>query len=376
MESWTDGAKRSMAEWGKGEKCCGCGACAQGCPQKCITLKEDQEGFLYPQIDEAACVECNLCKRSCPLIGADRSENTASVRQTLMVYAKDTELRVNSSSGGVFGLLAKKILENNGVVFGAAFDVNMMVHHIAVDKEENLFLLQGSKYLQSRVENTYVEAKNALKFGKEVLYSGTACQIAGLKAYLKRDYENLYTIDVLCHGVPSPKVWKKYLNWQEKLHGAAVSLEFSNETAYKQIFTKDLFMQLFLKNICLRPSCHSCQFKTLERPSDITLGDCWGIEQHTPEMDDDKGVSVVLTHTEKGNALFRKIQSDVEWRSGEVDRLLPPYADSRKSVEAHKNRDLFFKMVNRGVPFGFLGITLLEGKREKLKYLIKWALNR
>ena len=150
-------------------------------------------------------------------------------------------------------------------------------------------------------------------------------------------------------------------NW-EKVKNAAV--------------TNDLFMQLFLKNICLRPSCHSCQFKTLERPSDITLGDCWGIERHTPEMDDDKGVSVVLTHTEKGNALFRKIQSDVEWRSGEVDQLLPPYADSRKSVEAHKNRDFFFKMVNRGVPFGFLGITLLEGKREKLKYLIKWALNR
>lgn len=284
--------------------CCGCGACMLSCPSECISLKEDKEGFLYPHVNAELCINCGACERSCPVLNCELSEGV--LPDAYVAYADDDVLRENSSSGGMFSLFAENILNSGGVVFGAAFDSDFTVHHIVVESVDELSKLRGSKYLQSRTENAFKEAEDYLKSGRKVLYTGTACQIAGLKRYLKRDYTNLYTVDVLCHGVPSPKVWKKYLEEQEKTHGAAVrrtffrnkkygwktyavSLDFSNETVYERIFKEDSFMKLFLGNICLRPSCHDCKFKGLSRPSDITIGDCWGIEKIMSDMDDDKG---------------------------------------------------------------------------------------
>ena len=253
-----------------------------------------------------------------------------------------------------------------GVVFGAAFDADFSVKHTSVETIEELENLRGSKYLQSRTENTYEEVKKFLNNSRIVLYSGTACQIAGLKGYLKKEYKNLFTIDVLCHGVPSPKFWKKYLEEQEKEYDSTlkkvffrdkeygwkkydVSLEFCNGTTYQRKHWLDSYMQMFLANICLRPSCHACKFKGLGRPSDITLGDCWGIEKTMPEMDDDRGTSIILIHSLKGQELLNKVNENLIIKEGKVDLLLPSTADSRKSVTKHRNRKKFFKELNRNI---------------------------
>lgn len=199
--------------------------------------------------------------------------------------------------------MLKKCYNEGGVVFGAAFDDDFLVHHIAIESIEDLKLLQGSKYLQSKIQNKYKEAQDFLNKGRKVLFSGTACQIAGLKSFLRKEYDNLFAIDVLCHGVPSQKAWQKYLEDKEKKYDSSlnkiefrnkatgwkeysVKIAFSNSKTYTEIFPVDDYMKLFLCNICLRPSCYDCKFKSLNRPSDITLGDCWGVESYMPDMDD------------------------------------------------------------------------------------------
>lgn len=372
------------------KQCSGCGACAQICPKRCIVMQVDAEGFEYPVADSSVCANCNLCNKICPVQNSKCGNN--DVLSAYAAYAKQDEIRMQSSSGGLFTLLANEILEHDGVVFGAAFDDSFLVHHIAIQNKNELEKLRGSKYLQSRVENTFDEAKRYLDSGRYVLYTGTACQIAGLMSFLQKEYGNLYTADVLCHGVPSPKVWQRYLLYQEKTHNAAVQRTFfrhkkygwktyaveflfSNSTAYENIFSKDSFMQMFLQNICLRPSCYACRFKSLARPSDITIGDCWGIENYMPEMDDDKGTSIVLVHSVKGQEFFDAINSKMVYCKAETDKLLPPTADSRKSVPMHPRRKVFFKKLARGVNIEKLALltepTILDKIERKIKALIK-----
>ncbi len=344
--------------------CCGCSACVSKCPAKCIELKEDEEGFLYPEVNKVLCMDCSLCEKVCPTISGE-FENDRRPLASYIAYAEDLSVRLESSSGGLFSLFAENIIVNGGIVFGAAFDSDWTVRHTAVDLKNELNRLRGSKYMQSRIENTYKEAEKFLKSGRKVLFSGTACQVAGLKTYLGKDYENLYTIDVLCHGVPSQRVWKLYLEEQEKRNDSHVKmvsfrwkntgwknyslkLDFMNETSYSCVYNKDSYMRLFLSDICLRPSCYRCHFKGLCRPSDVTLGDCWGIENHSPEMDDDKGVSVILIHTEKGKTMREAIYDLCRWKSEAVDVILPKTADSRKSVKEPIYRGAFFRTLQLG----------------------------
>lgn len=354
----------NMIEMYKKQDCCGCSACEQICPKQCISMTEDTEGFLYPKVNKNYCVRCGLCEGVCPIIHKqtqlDRVDQIA-----YLAYANNEEMRLSSSSGGIFTILAELVLSDGGVVFGAAFDDDFMVHHIAVDTKEELPKLRGSKYLQSRIENNYAKAKHYLDAGQKVLFSGTACQIAGLKSYLRKEYDNLLTVDVLCHGVPSPKVWKKYLEEQKKMGGTSikniffrnketgwkeysVTVEFEDHSKYKNVFMKDAFMRLFLADICLRPSCHNCRFKEFPRLSDITLGDCWGVEAHSPEMDDNKGTSVVIINTQKGNKVKEMICMCCVWKKGALNTFLPVTSDSRKSVSAHPNRCKFFAVLNAG----------------------------
>lgn len=345
------------------QKCCGCEACRQTCPMQCIKMSEDEEGFCYPEVKKTICIDCKQCEAVCPILHST-IQNSVDVT-SYVAYSCDEQTRLISSSGGLFSIFAKKILKENGVVFGAAFDDSFMVHHIVIEREEELSLLQGSKYLQSRIYDSYKNAECFLKDGRKVLFSGTSCQIAGLKQYLKVKWPNLLTIDVLCHGVPSPKVWKRYLVDQENEYGASVqrtffrhkkygwktyalSLEFSNNKAYRRIFQQDAFMRMFLSNICLRPSCHSCQFKEFPRPSDITLGDCWGVERHSPEMDDNKGTSVVIVNSNKGKEMFEMMRNEMVVKEMPLDMVLPADADSRKSVTPHYNRSKLFIVLNRG----------------------------
>lgn len=345
------------------ENCCGCSACAQACPKNCIQMKSDTEGFLYPQANQESCIECGLCERVCPII--NYKPKTETVLSAYAGYVKNESVRLKSSSGGLFTAIAESVLYENGVVFGAAFDDKMHVGHIAVSGEADLDLLSGSKYVQSDINYTYAEAKKYLDEGKKVFFTGTTCQISGLKHFLRKDYSNLITADVLCHGTPSPKLWKKYLEDQEKYYGASVEnvafrhkktgwktysieMDFSNSATYFRKYNHDIYMMMFIGNICLRPSCHDCKFKTLERDSDLTLGDAWGINKILPELDDDKGTSVILVHSEKGQAIIDAISDKLVIKKYDADKLLPPTADSRRSVKRHANREHFFRRLNEG----------------------------
>lgn len=367
-----------MISINKKDNCCGCYACVNVCPKDCISMEEDSEGFNYPCVDKSKCVDCTLCEKVCPIINKDKvAQGSNEEDNTYVAYTKNATVRKNSSSGGMFTELAESVLKNNGVVFGCAFDDDFNAHHIMVNNSSDLEKLRGSKYIQSQIESTYKEAEKLLKDGKLVLFSGVACQIAGLNSYLRKDYNNLITVDVLCHGVPSGKAWRKYIDDNQKRHNAKLNkYYFRNKDNGWKVFTvkqmymdnqgesspfnKDSFMQLFLGEVCLRPSCHNCRFKDIHRPSDITLGDCWGVQNYMPEMDDDKGTSVVIAHTEKGVKLLNSVKDKLIIRKAQLDKALPPTADSRKSVLPHKNREIFFKQLNEGKSVDELAILVKD----------------
>lgn len=342
--------------------CCGCTACMHVCPVKCIAMHEDEEGFLYPTIEKEKCIHCHKCEKVCSIRNTD---NLNRKTETFVGYNRNEEIRKQSSSGGVFSVIAEWILEQDGVVFGAASDENFEIHHIAVESKEELEKLRGSKYVQSRLENVYPEVKQYLEMDHKVLFTGTACQIAGLKKYLDKEYENLYTVDVLCHGVPSPKIWRMYLEEMKRQYNALIekvefrnketgwknysmNIEFSNKQYFCVRYFNDKYMRMFLENIDLRPSCYSCHFKGFPRISDMTIGDSWGIEKYMPDMDDDKGTSIILIHSLKGERIFDLIKKNLIVRGVRLDEVLSSTADSRKSVEMHPNRKKFWEGVKRG----------------------------
>lgn len=366
------------------ENCCGCGACAQICPRKCISLESDKEGFLYPVVQHEICIHCKQCESVCPVL-SNRVQNEM-LNQCYISYAKDNEIRLKSSSGGIFTLLAEEILNRGGIVFGAAFDKEFMVHHISISSKKYLECLRGSKYVQSNTEKTYLEVREALLKGKFVLYSGTPCQIAGLDAFLgaQKNRDKLYTVDILCHGVPSPKLWKRYLGSQEKIYGSSVrkvnfrqkrsgwksynvELEFNNSAVYENAFFRDYYMRMFIKNISLRPSCYSCKFKDLAGISDLTIADCWGIDKIMPEMDDDMGTSLVMIHSTKGKDMFDDVKQKMFFVEADIEKVLPDESDSRKPAVRHKNRDIFFYSLADGASVEKLNTYLLPSKFERVK---------
>lgn len=344
-------------------QCSGCHACAEVCPQKCICMKEDEEGFLYPQVHEESCVDCGICEKICPVRNRKQVRRQEHRPVAFAAYSRDELVRQESSSGGVFTEIAKFVLGQGGVVFGAAFDEKFGVYHLRVTCVEELALLRGSKYVQSEVKTAYSQAKHYLEQGKWVLFSGTPCQIEGLYAYLGKEYERIITQDLICHGVPSRMVWERYIKYREgvaesrtrkmffryKKHGwrkYSVRFEFDNQTKYEQVLSKDLYMRVFLADICLRPSCYVCAFKSKKRRSDITLADFWGIQNVLPEMDDDKGTSLVILNSPKGSSVFEKIKGQLLYKETELDEVIKYNSAMVKSAECPKNRDKFMKEVH------------------------------
>lgn len=282
---------------------------------------EDNQGFFYPHVNKEQCVACGLCEKVCPC------NHQSDLRMPLNVYAAiniDESIRLRSSSGGIFSLLAEKILKEGGIVFGARFDKQWNVVHDYTDNIDGLDVFRGSKYSQSDIGSSYIQTRFWLQHGKKVLFSGTSCQIAGLKKFLSKDYENLFTIDVVCHGVPSPKVWKNYLTSLSPLPEDITHIDMRNKsrgwsrysylikngdrTFYDDFASKSLFLQGFTWNLYLRPSCYNCPAKSGKSNSDITLADNWGFKVTSPEFDDEKGISAVIINTEKGNLIFKSLR--------------------------------------------------------------------
>lgn len=339
-------------------KCSGCHSCMNICPKNCIEMKVDEEGFWYPTVDKEKCIECGLCEKRCPILNDMSIENTP---QAYACYNKDEEIRKESSSGGIFTLLASYIIDNGGIVYGAAFNQNFEVEHIEVTNKQDLSKLRGSKYVQSKLGNTYSKIKEHLNQNKLVYFSGTPCQIDGLLCFLNKKYDNLICQDIVCHGVPSPKVWQYYLNTLDKPKSADLKyisfrnkdngwedynfkIQYNNFT-YVENHLKNVYMKSFLSNLCLRPSCYDCHSKSLHRNSDITLADFWGIKEVCPELYDNKGTSLVFINSNKGKSLFNKIIENIKYKEVDITKASKYNSAAFKSVSKPEKRDKYMNNI-------------------------------
>lgn len=342
--------------------CSGCGACASACPKQCIDMMPDSEGFLYPRMDMSVCIDCGKCRKVCPV--ANKQSDDGKIPPVYAAMHKNESVRLNSSSGGLFTAFAEQIIADGGVVFGAAFDKDFKVVHTYTETVAGLAQFRGSKYVQSEIGDAYIRAKAFLESGRKVLFTGTPCQIGGLYAYLNREYDNLITQDFICHGVPSPKIWDKYVKYRESVAASktrriffrhknygwkrfSVQFEFTNCTEYIQVLTEDLYMRGFLAHLFLRPACRECSFKNVHRQSDITLADFWGVEKLYPDKNDDKGLSLVMLHNSKGQALFDRVRQEVEFWEVDFAEAIRENTSMVKSVSSARQREAFLRDAER-----------------------------
>lgn len=357
-------------------KCSGCGACYSVCPVGAIEMQEDTEGFLYP-IVQSNCVKCGKCLKVCqsnnPYMPLEPSHSWA-------VKAIDDKVRSKSSSGGVFSLLAEYVTNNSGHVCGAAFNNDCLsVHHVFDDIDK----IRGSKYIQSNLGDSFIRAKEILDSGKLLLFSGVPCQISGLRHFLEKDYANLLCIQVICHGVPSERVWRNYIAYESK--GKEIShVDFRDKrngwTDYgvsllvggKERFSgkdKNPYMLFFLRNYSLRPSCFECYAKNNCAHADITIGDFWGIEQVLPGWADNKGVSLVACHSPKGENIMNAITQNIEKTEVDFEKALLQNIAYSTSAAKPQLRESFFKDVQT-VPFEQLIHKYGKPKKRSFKQVI------
>lgn len=349
------------------KKCTGCSACANVCPKKCIKMQPDEEGFLYPVINDENCSGCGICKSTCPI---DLEIEYKSVLPlAYAAFSNDEKVRKESSSGGIFSEIAKLIIERAGVVYGAAYNDSFDVYHLCVDNMNDLTRLRGAKYSESYLGSIFIEILGRLKQGQYVLFSGTSCQIAGLKAFLRKDFANLVCLDFVCHGIPSPMAWKEYIKFQMKEDGqdkgpVAINLrsknsgwsryqysnlfQYADRREYSRKSTESLFMKLFVGDYINRNSCSDCQFKGYNRASDITLGDFWGIWDVAPEMDDNKGTSVVLIQSEKGKLIWNQIRERLTCKEVTLEQASQQNPSILISSKAHEKRKEVLELIRFG----------------------------
>lgn len=373
------------------KQCCGCTACEQICPKGCISMARDNEGFLYPVVDVKSCIDCGACEAVCPSIHPFTPQEELPRSYACKAHSED--VRHNSSSGGMFTVLAKKVIIQGGVVFGAGFQDDWTVCHGYTETIEALQKFRGSKYVQSQLGNTYQTVKDFLKAGRPVLFSGTPCQVAGLNHFLKKKYDNLYTIDIVCHSIPSPLVWKLYL--EEKGKGNNIeSITFRDKSEGWHNYglcvrspegiiergAKDtnLYMRGFLENLTVRPSCFSCPSRNYTSGSDIMLADCWGLEKYHPETDDNQGMSQALILTAKGRALFDACRADIFSLPIPYEEVEPHdlHLPITASTPPHPYRDYFFNRLGTQPTEELLATCLKKGDRYKLRIAVMKSIGR
>ncbi len=395
-------------------QCCGCSSCANACPKNAITIVPDEYGFVYPSIDKTLCVNCDACKKACGYQNSFTGYNSVNC---FAATAKDNDLLRKSSSGGVFGVLADCVLKNGGSVYGASLQWKESIpftNHIRIDSCDDLHKLQGSKYVQSNIGTTYLQAKKDLEAGMTVLFSGTPCQIAGLKGFLEKDYDKLITVDIICHGVPNEKMFQEFLETKqkkgkkitdfsfrtkEKGQGMNVGISYKrlNEKIIKKIRNANIYsyMHYFLKSYIYRINCYTCPFAQKLRISDITIGDFWGFHEEYPtvpsnfKVNNSSGISCVLVNTQEGNDFFLNCSENMHILPSEFEKIERHNAQLRKPSELGEKRNVilqmyrengyeaiekyYYKTCKKIIIFGYLQ-SLLPKKLKRLVMRIKGIL--
>lgn len=337
------------------DKCTGCYACVNICPKKCIEMKEDNYGYIYPEINQNLCIHCNLCNKVCPVnhpIQGNQSQNAYAS------WALDEEQRKLSTSGGLATLVSKFVIENEGIVYGAAYE-NGEFQHIEINDAKELSKIRGSKYVHSYVNYSFRKIKNLLNQNTKVLFIGTPCQVAGLKSFLGKEESNLYTIDIVCHGVPSQKLLKEELKDFEPYDKVlfrdqnGFNLTVFNKGVVKKSIPsyKSLYYQAFLDSLTYRENCYTCPYANSKRVGDLTLGDFWGLGNLKSEKkDEDKGISLILVNTDKGAKLLYSVEPEVFLEERSLNEAIQGNSQLRHPSKLHKNRDVF---LNQYVKVGF-----------------------
>lgn len=339
-----------------GEDCFGCTACKHICPVGCITMESDSKGFLSPVIDTTHCTECGLCLEICPALEKGESKRHPDPRVFAVKHRDDT-IRETSASGGAFSSIAEYILDQGGVVYGAAYDSKMHVRHMRCATKEMCEHLRGSKYVQSDLGDSFTNVEQDLQKGTRVLFTGTPCQVAGLRSFLGKEYERLLLVDLLCYGVPSPKIFSEYVAQVEQQEGKPLlnctfrdkskgwrnlllNLDFGSKQTLIEASSSP-FYSFFLKGTTLRSCCFTCKFCSFDRKGDITIGDFWGIENAFPQFEDKRGVSLLLLNSPKGERAFKEFSSYLIYKQSTQEASLQPALAT--PTPRTKDRDLFWK---------------------------------
>lgn len=344
-------------------QCCGCWACYNACPKHCIEMIEDEEGFRYPYVDKGKCIDCGLCEKVCPL---QKPKMDDTLPESFVVQQKDSDVLRTSTSGGFFTAISKWAIEQGGVVFGAAFGEDMELRHTYAETLEDCKKFRGSKYVQSLIGDCYSKAKNFLAQGRVVVFSGTPCQISGLYNFLRgRKYDSLVTVDLVCRGTPSPLLLRKYLAYQFSLTGSkpvdyrsrdkyygynysTASIWFEDKSKeYHKGKDSDMMLRFYFNDLCSRPSCYHCHFKTINRVSDMTIFDCWDAPSVSKDFSS-KGATNVFIHTEHGKEIFNQIKADFVWHQSEINSIIKRDGVMIKHyVKPNPRRSNFFDDLNK-----------------------------
>ena len=351
------------------EDCVGCGACVDCCPKDAIYWETDIEGFDYARVDPDKCIDCSLCLKTCPLLNVDKLNAVNSDYGTpdvLAAYNTDSDVRMASTSGGIFSALAEKVLDEGGFIGGAVWTDDFGACHILSDRREDLDRIRGSKYFQSDATGIYRAVRKALATGRKVLICGTPCQMAGLRSYLRRDYENLIIVDFVCGNINSPKLFKKYVESLEQRYGArmlsyhpknkehggwhnfAFKATFDNGAVYVRNRTADAFTRCFIgTHVGSRPCCFECKFKQLPRVADLTIADFWGIENIDPAWDSPMGTSLVLVNNERGCTFFDSLGDSVRSHPMPLEGAIKGNAHLlHNSAPSPVDRDEFYRLLD------------------------------
>ena len=341
------------------KNCCGCEACAAICPKHCIDMIV-QEGFYYPYVNKDGCVDCHMCENVCPEI--NKIAQKENIKYGAAGYIKDKDARMNSTSGGAAYLFSKKVTSDGGAAVGVAFDEEFQTHFVIAEDDEQIKSLQGSKYPQSRVGNVYSEIKKMLADERKVIFFGTPCQTFGLKNFLGQKYDNLIVIDIICYGVPSPAVWKNYLDerfagekiceviFKSKIKGWKKWQVFvkTDKTEYSAEKLNDIYMSSYLLGYNVRPSCYSCKFKGSSRCSDITIADAWGIPESNEQLNDGTGLSSVIVNTEKGLGFWKSLKNEMKYEEYPADDLVNGNPAYSVSISENIFRKKFWSHISDG----------------------------